>query len=213
MNVRDAILMRRSASRFEPDGLVLARDTIESLIREACHAPTEENLQPWRFLVVRDRSRREALYDCTFHDVRVREASAVIVVCGDTRAYEDDRGWAERQVSTGAMTRDRAAAFSRSIAEFYRASAWDRGLLAVRGPCFAAMNLMLLATERGIASAPIFRYSEDLLRATFHISERYLPVAMIALGLRSTSVPPERPVEPLESSRMIFHEDLGMLEP
>ncbi|NOZ01089.1 MAG: nitroreductase family protein, partial [Deltaproteobacteria bacterium] len=81
MDVSEAVRRRRTTEFFEPDGLLLSRDEIEMLIRDACLAPSEYNLQPWRFVVVRDLERKESLYECTDRQEKIRGASAVIIVC------------------------------------------------------------------------------------------------------------------------------------
>lgn len=212
MTVRDAIARRRTPLRFEPDGLLLTREAIEALVLEASQAPSEDDLQPWRYLVVRDRARKEALHECAFRDLRVREAAAVVVVCGDSRAWEKASALLARRVQNGLLTHDEARALEASWRTLYEGRSWERVLLALRGPCFAAMNLMLLAAERGIATAPIFRFDESLLRGHFHISEDLLPVVLVALGLPSTNhpLPPDSPRQ--AASDIIWHEDMVTAE-
>ena len=103
MTVLQALQRRRSIPKFEPEGLLLTRETIEELIEDACLAPSDFNLQPWRFIVVRDREKKEILYDCAHKQEKVRQASAVVIVCGD--AYGDRRAAEEAGAATkaGAM--------------------------------------------------------------------------------------------------------------
>lgn len=212
MDVRDAVARRRTPRRFEPDALLLSREAIEVLILEACQAPSEDDLQPWRFLVVRDRARKEALYECVFHDPRVREAAAAVVVCGDTRAWHNARLLLEGRVRDGLMTEEEARAMEATWRDLYEGRAWERALLALRGPCFVVMNLILLCIERGIATAPILRFDEATLREHFHIPDSLIPVVVLVLGLPSTRhpLPPEPPR--LDAVDMIRHEDMGTLE-
>lgn len=212
MNVRDAVARRRTPQRFEPDGLLLSREAIEALILEACQAPSDDDLQPWRFLVVRDRARKETLHECAFRDPRVRESAAAIVVCGDSRAWENARSLLGGRVRDGQMTEDEARAMEAAWRDLYEGRPWERTLLALRGPCFVAMNLILLATERGIATAPIFRFDEAALRGNFHISDSLIPVVLVCLGLPSTRhpLPPDPPR--LTAADVIRHEDMETLE-
>lgn len=212
MNVRDAIARRRTPQRFEPDGLLLSREAIEAMILEACQAPSEDDLQPWRFLVVRDRARKETLHECAFRDQRVREAAAVIVVCGDSRAWEDARSLLGGRVRDGLMTEDEARAMEATWRDLYEGGPWERALLALRGPCFVAMNLILLATERGIATAPIFRFNEAALRERFHVADSLVPIVLVSLGLPSTRHPLLPNPQRLAASDVIRHEDMGTLE-
>ncbi len=182
------------------------------MILDACRAPSEDDLQPWRFLVVRDRARKEMLYECAFRDPRLREAAAVIVVCGDSRAWENARSLLGGRVRDGLMTEEEARAMEAAWRNLYEGRPWERALLALRGPCFVAMNLILLAVERGIATAPIFRFDEAALRERFHVSDPVVPIVLVGLGLPSTRDPllPDPPRQ--AASDIIRHEDMETLE-
>ena len=56
---RDLVLWRRDVRRFRTEPLPAAR--IDRLIELACHAPSVGNCQPWRFVHVESRERREAV--------------------------------------------------------------------------------------------------------------------------------------------------------
>lgn len=56
---RDLVLWRRDVRRFR--GAPLAEGQIERLIEIACHAPSVGNCQPWRFVLVDDAARRDAV--------------------------------------------------------------------------------------------------------------------------------------------------------
>lgn len=236
MDVIQAVRNRRSMKLFEPEGLLLDRETLEDLIFESCRAPSEYNLQPWRFLVVRDRERKQALYDAANKQDKIRNASALIVVCGDTRGWERADKAAEELIESGycdglpsvpadgrALTRgssDQASvpgndekmdarALAERIRNTYVRDERARFALAVRNAALVAQNIMLLATERGIASCPISGFNEQSLRRSFEIPDRYIPVMIVALGMPSLDAgrPPAKPRRPLYE--VVFHEDMA----
>ena len=51
---------QRACRRFDPNGEVPESD-VEQMLAAAVHAPSAENTQPWRFIVVRDRQTRADL--------------------------------------------------------------------------------------------------------------------------------------------------------
>ncbi|MBL6974325.1 MAG: nitroreductase family protein [Deltaproteobacteria bacterium] len=212
MNVIDAMNRRRTTEYFEPDGLLLSRDEIEKLIADACLSPSEFNLQPWRFIVVRDLARKEILYECTDHQEKIRNAVAVLILCGDSMAFQSVDDMARSRVEAECLREEEVAEFCRLVTARYEKSKWERALLAVRNPAFAGMSLMLLALERGIASAPIFSFSEEAIRRSFHIQPRFLPVMLIALGLPSThGAQPSRGPR-VDTKSVVFHEDMAAME-
>jgi nitroreductase len=213
MAVKEILQRRRSVRRFEPDGLLLTRESIEALIEDACAAPSDHNLQPWRFIVVRDRARKEDLYDCAGKQEKVRQASAVVIVCGDAYAERRAPEEARDRVSNGSLSPADEARFLAAVRQAYEGNDLARFTLAVREPSFAAMALMLLATERGIGSTPIGHFDAGALRRAFGIPERYFPVLLVALGLPALDGEPLPPRVRMPASRVVFHEGMGGAEP
>jgi 5,6-dimethylbenzimidazole synthase len=56
---RDLVLWRRDVRRFRPD--VVDAELVQGLIELATHAPSVGNCQPWRFVLVEDAARRDAV--------------------------------------------------------------------------------------------------------------------------------------------------------
>jgi nitroreductase len=212
MTVLQILKRRRSVARFEPEGLLLTREMLEELIGDACLAPSDFNLQPWRFVVVRDRERKEILYDCAYKQEKVRQASAVIIVCGD--AFGDRRAAEEaaEAVRTGALDEAQATQLVDAIHRSYEGNDVARFAMAVRDPAFAAMALMLLATERGIGTTPIGRFDDKALRRAFAIPDRYFPVMLVAMGLPALDAPVPPRGRRLPPSEVVFHEGMGGAE-
>ncbi len=213
MTVLQVLKRRRSIQRFENEGLLLTREMIEEMIGDACLAPSDFNLQPWRFVVVRDRERKEILYDCAYKQEKVRTASAVVIVCGD--AFADRRAEAEaaEAVKAGALDEMEAARMVEAIHRSFEGNDVARFAMAVRDPAFAAMALMLLATERGIGTTPIGRFDDKALRRAFSIPDRYFPVLLVALGLPALDAPVPPRGRRMPPSDVVFHEGMGGAEP
>src|SRR5262245_4658889 len=82
-----AIRERRATQSFE-DVPIHSAD-LEKIIRAGLEAPSGYNLQPWRFIVVRDREQKNKLRAASFGQPKVEEASAVIVACGDPQGWKN----------------------------------------------------------------------------------------------------------------------------
>ncbi len=213
MTVQQALKLRRSTRHFEPEGLLLPREDIEQLIMDACQVPLEFGVQSWRFIVVRDRERKQTLYECVFRQDLVRQASAVVVICGDTRVDALVGSEYARRVREGLATEQEAQERKELVRHTLDAGPRSRLAMAIRGPSLVSLALMLLATERGLASTPIAGFSEEALRRAFSIPDRYLPVLLVALGLPSLDHPPASRSDRLPAEALIFHEDMAAAEP
>ena len=90
MDILDVFKARKSIRKFGIND-VLDSD-VEKIIRAASLAPTARNVQPWEFVVVKDRNRIIELADIVSpNGAFIKEAGACIVVfCIDTKYYLED---------------------------------------------------------------------------------------------------------------------------
>ncbi|MCD6275991.1 MAG: nitroreductase family protein [Thermoplasmata archaeon] len=92
MDVFEAIYGRRSIRAYNDEDVPL--EILMKAIECGIHAPSAGNLQPWEFIIVRDREIKEKLYRACFSQSQVRDAPVLIVVCADIMrsAYYGQRG-------------------------------------------------------------------------------------------------------------------------
>ncbi len=82
--VLEAIYSRRSVREFTEEPV--PRDLVLEIIRAGTWAPSGLNNQPWRFAIVWDREKREALAELTRYGQIIRQAPVVIAVFVDKEA-------------------------------------------------------------------------------------------------------------------------------
>lgn len=76
----DLVKARRSVRSFKPDPV--PEEDLRYVLEAARLAPSANNVQPWKFVVVRDRARRRELAEACWGQRFVGEAPVVIVACG-----------------------------------------------------------------------------------------------------------------------------------
>lgn len=81
MNVIDAILTRRSIRKFT--GQVISGDQLDLLLKCGFQAPSAYNLQPWHFVVVKEKENLEKIADIHPYAKMLPQAGCGIIVCGD----------------------------------------------------------------------------------------------------------------------------------
>ena len=80
MDVYEAIETRQSIRRYRPDAV---SDEVLNRVLDAMRlAPSAGNLQPWRFIVVRDPALREQLVEATDRQQLIAHAPVIIAACG-----------------------------------------------------------------------------------------------------------------------------------
>lgn len=81
MDVQNAIAARRAYRSLDP--VSVTDELVRDLARHAGLAPSCSNMQPWRFIFVRDPAALSALHEAlTLGNAWMKAASALIVVCG-----------------------------------------------------------------------------------------------------------------------------------
>src|ERR1700733_2296880 len=76
-----AIAERRASPSF--DGSPVPDADLKKILQAGLQAPSGFNLQPWRFIVVRNPDQKKRLRAASYNQAKVEEASVMIVACGD----------------------------------------------------------------------------------------------------------------------------------
>ncbi len=79
MDALDAIFSRKSVRNFT--GESVSQEMLETLLRAAMAAPSAVNMQPWEFVLVKNRDKLQALADNLPYAKMLDKASACIIVC------------------------------------------------------------------------------------------------------------------------------------
>ncbi len=65
----------------------VSKEQLETAIRAAMAAPTARNQQPWRFVVITQKEALNQLAEVAPNGKMLKEASAAIIVCGDSERF------------------------------------------------------------------------------------------------------------------------------
>lgn len=209
-----AIKERRATSNFED--VPIHDADLEKIIRLGLEAPSGYNLQPWRFVVVRDREQRKKLRAAAFGQPKVEEASAVIVACGDPQGWKNgdldemlrlakEHGYGSEQDHSGIRVR---------ITNFLGSAPGQAGglapsfdLWANRHTMIALTTMMWAAETLGYDTAPMEGFEENKVKATLKIPDRVRVVALLAIGRRKGNDKPYG--GRFDISRTVFAEAWG----
>src|SRR5882757_3009693 len=184
-----AIKERRATPSFEDIPIHTA--DLEKIIRAGLEAPSGYNLQPWRFVVLRDREQKKKLRAAAFGQSKVEEASAVIVACGDPQGWKDGdldemlRISAEHGFNDPAeqqRVRDAVTGFLGSSPGEAAGVKPTFDLWVNRHTMIAFTTMMWAAETLGYDTAPMEGFLEDQVKALLKIPGRVRVVAMLAVG-------------------------------
>ncbi|MCI4438269.1 nitroreductase family protein [archaeon] len=81
MEVIDVIKSRRSIRKYKKEDI--PNEKILKILDAARHAPSASNIQPWEFIVVRDKATKEKLSKVNVYGKFIADAPVAVVVIGD----------------------------------------------------------------------------------------------------------------------------------
>ncbi|MFD2442644.1 nitroreductase family protein [Bacillus sp. CGMCC 1.16607] len=183
--LREVMTSRKSVRKYDSSRKV-TQETINKIMELATTAPSSWNLQHWKFIIVSDQKVKDRLFPIAFNQVQVTTCSHLIIILGDTKAYENAYEILSIQVEKGYMSQSAKNVQIDNILYAYHANKEKYEIHdAIRNSSLAAMQLMLAAKSFGIDSCPMLSFKEDELMKELQIPKRYLPVMMISLGYAS----------------------------
>jgi nitroreductase len=185
----EVVGQRRATPSFESTPVHEA--DLKKIIEAGLSAPSGYNLQPWRFIVVRDPEQRKRLREAAMNQAKVEEAPVVIVACGDKEGWrtgdlEDVLRMAGEHGYGGPEQHERAR---RAVTRFLGGSPGDSGGLAPdfavwvnRHVMIAFTHLMLMAEALGYDTAPMEGFYESKVKALLKLPDSVRVVALLSIG-------------------------------
>ncbi|MGI6130055.1 MAG: nitroreductase family protein [bacterium] len=91
MDALQVILSRRSIRKYTDQSV--SAEIIDQLLKAAMSAPSAHNQQPWRFVVIRERTLLDEVPKFHPYAQMLKSAPVAILVCGDEKALSAPNYW------------------------------------------------------------------------------------------------------------------------
>ncbi len=186
-----AIRERRATPSFLPDPV--PESDLKKILAAGLSAPSAYNLQPWRFVVVRDAAQRVRLRQAAMNQPKVEEAPVVMVACADLEGWRSGNLDEIIRISQqhGYGDEARYESMRKNIAKFFGSVpgaagglAPDFAVWANRQTMIAFTTMMWMAEVLGYDTAPMEGFHEDQVKAALGIPDHVRVVALLAIGHR-----------------------------
>jgi nitroreductase len=175
-----AIAGRRATPSF--DGMPISPSDLRRILDAGLHAPSGYNMQPWRFIVVRDPEQKRRLRGASYNQAKVEEASAVIVACGDADGWRNgDLEEMLRLGREGGMPEHYAEQAKETIPN-YLSNHPNIAMWLNRHVMIAFTHMMLMAEVLGYDTAPMEGYEQEKVREVLKLPLSYHVVALLGIG-------------------------------
>ena len=87
MDTIEAIKQRRAVKHYDAK-YEMPKQDVDQLLALTRLAPTAFNQQNYRFVMVKDKQLREQIKQAAHGQAQVTDASLLIIICADTKAWE-----------------------------------------------------------------------------------------------------------------------------
>ena len=176
MELTEAIKTRRSTKKFDPEHEIAEEET-QALLSLAMLSPTAFNIQHWRFIVVKDKKLREEIRTVTYMQPQITEASLLIVLCADIKAWQKqpERYWSN-------ASNENREGILEAIQTYYEGREQVQRDEAMRSCGIAAQTLMLAAKDFGYDSCPMDLSDLDEVGKLINLPEDHLVAMFVAVG-------------------------------
>jgi nitroreductase len=176
LSVADAIQARRAVKAFDP-GHKMTHQESERLLSLAVLAPTAFNIQNWRFVLLRDPALRRQVRALAWDQAQVTDASLLVVLCADLKAWEKQPARYWRNVQKPVQDFMLPA-----IHQYYSGREQVQRDEAMRSCGIAAMTLMLAAKEMGYDSCPMDGFDFDAVGKQINLPPDHAIAMFVAIG-------------------------------
>ena len=185
MDTLEAIYARRAMKHYDPEH-VMPEEDIKTLFEAAMQAPTSFNMQNWRFVVVQDKELRKKLRAAAVDQAQVTDASILIVLTADLKAWEKDpsRYWRNAPAEVADLLVNWMKPFYEGKDELQRDE-------AMRSVGIAAQTLMLAAKSMGYDSCPMIGFDPEPVAELIGLPADHTLGMMVVVGKATSETWPK----------------------
>ncbi|MEX2168389.1 MAG: nitroreductase family protein [Pirellulales bacterium] len=202
--ILQVLLDRRATSHFEPDPV--PDEYLQAILQFAAQGPSGYNLQPWRFVVVRDVENRQRLQQAAFGQPKVGEAPVVVIFVGMKQEWRDRADEVFREgAARGAGRPENVEKYQQGAIDFLDTLPMD--VWVNRHTMIAFTTMMYVAEAFGFDTAPMEGFDAAAVKREFNIPDEAEVVALLAIGKRRASDKPYTGRFALD--RIAFSEEFG----
>lgn len=173
---------RRSASNFLPNHPITMAE-LNAIFDLVKMGPSAFNLQHTNYITVLDPSVKESLCKAAYGQYKVLSSSAVILVLGDKKAYQQASQIYEGLKMLGMVNKQEYDQMVNDTVSFYESRGKEfQKDEAIRNASLSAMLFMLAAKEKGWDTCPMIGFDSEAVKSILNITDQYEVAMMITIG-------------------------------
>ncbi len=172
---------RRSTPRFA--STPVEQTHLRQILTAGIESPSGYNLQPWRFVVVREAEQRRKLRAASHNQPKVEQASVIICALGDPEGWR--AGDLEEMIRIGSehgYVHPSKSGDTRTLISDYLGGHPNLPMWLNRQVMIALTTMMLQAEALGYDTALMEGFEENKIKQVIGAPERMVVVCLLAIG-------------------------------
>lgn len=178
LNYLDA---RKSVRHFKQQ-VTISNEEIFNILNHAANAPSGNNAQPWKVIVIKNKSVMKMLQKFSYNQEQVTQASMIILILGDKSHYNTDYLIAN-QLKHNIIQTSQIKEKTNRIKAYFSLHPEDKETAGLRLDIgLFSMNLMHVIRAFGYDSVPMRGVQFDNIMYYLHLPQEWVPILLLPVG-------------------------------
>lgn len=185
MSLNDALHWRYAPKRMT--GAKVSDDKIDAILKAAQYAPTSMGLQPFKFILIEDKSLRETIKPIAYNQAQIAEASHLLIFCAYTKLQQHHIDeYIQNIMETRSVSKESLDPFATSMRRFADNQTEEQIKNWATNQTYIALGFALAeAALIGVDVTPMEGFSIEKLDELFELPQKNLTsIALLAIGFR-----------------------------
>ena len=177
MTVREAAESRRAIRKYVQEQV--PEEDIREMLRQVSLAPSPDNIQPWRFVVIRDPELKKRVEPAALNQRQVLSAQTLILLYAD---MEDVIATFDEVIHPNIDAARRTRIKANFVKRWGPAPLEERQRYA-HGLAYIALGVLLLAAESmGYRTSPMLGFKPEEMKLLLGLPDHVTLPALVAIG-------------------------------
>ncbi|CAM3112252.1 nitroreductase family protein [Leuconostoc rapi] len=186
MNFLEKLDARRSIRHFDR-AYTISDENIIEILNHAANAPSSNNAQPWKVVVIKNKKLLVELQKLSFNQEQVGQASAVFLILGDKRDYDTNR-LIQSSIKYNLIQESEINNKKQRINTYYSLHPEDKESVGLRFDVgLFSMNLMHVLRAFGYDSVPMRGVNFAEILKVLKLPEEWEPILLLPVGKAVTT--------------------------
>lgn len=180
----ETIVHERYATKLF-DGRTLPEEKVRKLFNIIRHAPSSFNIQPWKIIVIKDKSVKEKLLAASWNQPQITSNSHLLVFCADTNIKEHIDRLEQLMIKNGAQP-EKIKDSIQMMRDFEKKLTPEQKLSWAQRQTYLALgNAVNGAKSLGFDSCPMEGFTPEEYSKILNLPSNIVPSALCAIGYAS----------------------------